>query len=63
MSARPDLERVVTDWLHEEAVSAGSDRVLAATLVRVAGAGQERTPRLVRIFGRRGHWDQPAACR
>jgi hypothetical protein len=55
MNARPDLERVVTDWLHDEAVSAGSDRVLAATLIRVAGVGQERTPRLVRIFDMNGY--------
>lgn len=50
MSARPDLERVVTDWLNDEAVSTGSDRVLAATVVRVAGAGQERTTPLLRTF-------------
>jgi hypothetical protein len=48
MNARPDLEREVTDWLNDEAVTAGSDRVLAAALVRVSGVGQERTPRLPR---------------
>jgi hypothetical protein len=50
MNTRPDLERTVTDWLHAEATSAGSDRILAAALVRVAEVGQERTPRLGRIF-------------
>jgi hypothetical protein len=50
MTARPDLERVVTDWLNDDAGSAGSDRVLAAALVRIASTGQERVPRLPRFL-------------
>jgi hypothetical protein len=42
MSARPGFERLVTDWLHADATAAGSDRVLAAALVRVSSIGQER---------------------
>jgi hypothetical protein len=49
VSARPDLERVVTDWLHDAALTAGSDRVLSAALVRVASVGQQRIPRLPRV--------------
>lgn len=49
MTARPDLERVVTDWLNDGAASAGSDRVLAAAIVRIASTGQERAPRLPRF--------------
>jgi hypothetical protein len=46
---RPTLDRVVTDWLHADATSAGSNHVLAAALVRVSTIGQERTPRLPRF--------------
>jgi transglutaminase-like putative cysteine protease len=42
MNPRPELERHVTDWLHANATTEGADRVLASTLVRVAGVGQER---------------------
>src|SRR5262245_56664556 len=45
MNTRPDLERIVTDWLHDEVTTAGSDRVLAGALVRVSSVGQERIPR------------------
>jgi hypothetical protein len=40
MSDRPELERVVTEWLHESASPFGAERVLAEALVRVSGAGQ-----------------------
>jgi transglutaminase-like putative cysteine protease len=43
MNARPDIEPVVSDWLHATATAEGSDRVLAATLVRVAQVQQERS--------------------
>jgi hypothetical protein len=42
MNARLSLDRVVTEWLHHEASSAGSDRVLGAALVRVSSVRQER---------------------
>ena len=44
MNPERDLERNVTDWLHADASSEGADRVLAATLVRVARVRQERRP-------------------
>jgi len=37
-----DLGRVVGDWLSEDVTTVGSDRVLAAALVRVSTARQER---------------------
>jgi len=40
MSATPDLERTVGDWLRADASADGSDRVLAASLTRIATAGQ-----------------------
>ncbi|HEU0236171.1 MAG TPA: hypothetical protein VFR14_06985 [Candidatus Limnocylindrales bacterium] len=49
MTDRSTLDRVVTDWLHADATSAGSDRVLAAALVRVSSTGQERPSRLARF--------------
>jgi hypothetical protein len=49
VSARPTLERVVTDWLHADATSAGSDRILAAALDRVSTVGQERGPLILRF--------------
>jgi hypothetical protein len=45
MNARPDLERVLTDWLHAAATAEGSDRVLAGALVRVAQVQHERRGR------------------
>ena len=50
MSAAPDLERTVTDWLRAEAMSAGADRVLAAATERVAATAQERHL-TQRVFG------------
>jgi hypothetical protein len=40
MNEQPGLERLVTDWLHAEVTTAGSDRVLAGALVRVATVEQ-----------------------
>lgn len=40
MTATPDLDRLVGDWLRADATAAGSDRVLAAALARVEIAGQ-----------------------
>ena len=45
MNAHPDVERIVTDWLHDDVTTAGSDKVLAGALVRVASVRQERVPR------------------
>jgi hypothetical protein len=45
MNTRPDIERIVTDWLHDDVTTAWSDEVLAGALVRVASVGQERIPR------------------
>ena len=42
MNTRPSLDRFVTEWLHDDASTAGADRVLAAALVRVSGVHQER---------------------
>jgi hypothetical protein len=42
MSQTRDLERVVTDWLHADASTAGSDRVLSAVVERLAMTRQER---------------------
>jgi hypothetical protein len=42
MSHPTDMGRVITDWLHADASSAGSERVLSASLARVAAAPQER---------------------
>ena len=44
MSSDLNLERRVSAWLEAEASTAGVDRVLEATLVRVADAGQVRGP-------------------
>ncbi|HSL34360.1 MAG TPA: hypothetical protein VK871_11965, partial [Candidatus Limnocylindrales bacterium] len=52
MNARPELERIVTDWLQAEATTAGPDRLLTATLARVAVTGQERHV-TQRLFGER----------
>jgi hypothetical protein len=43
MNVRPTLERRVTDWLQADAPARAPDRVLAATLDRVAVVGQERS--------------------
>lgn len=43
MSAHPDLDRRVTDWLRAEAPPPAPDSVLSAALDRVAVLGQERT--------------------
>jgi len=40
MNAAPDVERTVGDWLRADASADGSDRVLAASLTRIASAGQ-----------------------
>ncbi len=40
MNARPDIEPMVSDWLHAVATTEGSDRVLASALVRVARVEQ-----------------------
>ena len=45
MNTHPDVERIVTDWLHDDVTTAGSDKVLAGALVRVASVRQERIPR------------------
>jgi Tol biopolymer transport system component len=50
MNDRLDLERLVTDWLIAEAAPAGSERVLAATQVRVAATSQDRYV-TQRLFG------------
>lgn len=42
MNARPDIEPIVSEWLHAAANAEGSDRVLAVSLVRVARLEQER---------------------
>jgi hypothetical protein len=42
MNAARDLGRTVADWLDGEASAAGSERVLAEALDRIAGSGQER---------------------
>jgi Tol biopolymer transport system component len=47
MTDRHDLEFVVTDWLRAAAPARAPERVLATTLVKVAGVGQARR------FGRR----------
>jgi transglutaminase-like putative cysteine protease len=46
LNSRPNLERHVTHWLRAAGTADGSDRVLAATLVRVAQVRQERTHRI-----------------
>jgi hypothetical protein len=45
MNTQLDVEQIVTDWLHDEVTTAGSDKVLAGALVRVASVRQERIPR------------------
>jgi hypothetical protein len=45
MNTHPDVERSVTDWLHDDVTTAGSDKVLAGVLLRVASVRQERIPR------------------
>ena len=45
MNTHPDIERIVTDWLNDDVSTAGSDRILAGALVRVAAVRQERIPR------------------
>ena len=45
MNTHPDVERIVTDWLHGDVTTAGSDKILSRALVRVASARQERIPR------------------
>jgi hypothetical protein len=45
MNTHPDVERIVTDWLHDDVTTAGSDKVLAGALIRVASVRQERIPR------------------
>jgi hypothetical protein len=54
MNPGRDLDRNVTDWLYADATSEGADRVLAATLVRVARVRQERRPGHagIRSYGR-----------
>jgi Tol biopolymer transport system component len=52
MNARPELERLVNDWLAAGASVSGSDRVLAAALERVATTRQERHA-TQRLFGER----------
>jgi Tol biopolymer transport system component len=52
MNTAPDLGRTVTDWLDGQASSAGSERVLATALERVAESGQERYV-TQRLFGDR----------
>jgi hypothetical protein len=42
MNERPDLERLVSSWLHADASTAGADRVLAAALTRVSTDRLER---------------------
>ena len=43
MSASSGLEQEVTEWLHEQATTDGSDQVLAAALGRAHGVRQERS--------------------
>jgi Tol biopolymer transport system component len=52
MNAARDLDRDVAEWLRGQATSAGSERVLASTLARVATTGQERYV-TQRLFGDR----------
>ena len=59
MNAMPDLDRRVSDWLRVEASSSGSDRVLAATLDRVAVTRQDRTLTRPRFGGASG-WRRAA---
>ena len=54
MSHATDIERVITDWLHADVTSIGADRVLAASLARVATAPQDR-PRLWRLGPMHAH--------
>ncbi len=54
MNASPDLERRVTEWLRVEAPARAPERVLSATLDRVAVLGQERTLTRWRDIDRRG---------
>jgi hypothetical protein len=49
MNTHPDVERIVTEWLHDDVTTAGSDKVLAGALVRVASVRQERIPRPERL--------------
>jgi dipeptidyl aminopeptidase/acylaminoacyl peptidase len=49
---RDDLDRLVSEWLHSDASTSGSERVLAPTLSRVAVTGQERHV-TQRVFGDR----------
>jgi len=52
MNAPRDHDRPVADWLRGQASSAGSERVLASTLARVATTSQERYV-TQRLFGDR----------
>jgi len=52
MNALRDLDRPLANWLRSQATSAGSERVLASTLARVATTGQERYV-TQRLFGDR----------
>ena len=54
MSDTAHIERVITDWLHADVTSIGADRVLAASLDRVATAPQDR-PRLGRLAAMHAH--------
>lgn len=54
MIGEVDLERRVTDWLRVDAPDRAPERVLAATLDRVAVLGQERTLPRWRLGDRRG---------
>jgi len=52
MTAGPGLGRMVTDWFQTEAVSDGSERVVAASLARIATVDQDRYL-TQRLFGNR----------
>lgn len=54
MNDRPDLERLVTDWLRAEAPARAPDRVLALALDRVAVVGQEHSLTQWRFSDRSG---------
>jgi Tol biopolymer transport system component len=52
MTARPELERLVSDWLADDASASSSNRVLAAALDRIETTRQERHL-TQRLFGDR----------
>jgi WD40-like Beta Propeller Repeat len=51
-AARPDVERVIVDWLRAEASSVSPERVLASSISRIAATSQDRYL-TQRLFGDR----------